>query len=128
MSVVFVSHRLADEVAAQKLAVELRAAGHDVWLDTWEIGLGDSIVAKLNDGLSSAAYVVLCYSSAGTTSPWISREWMSALARQLEGAGVKILPVRLTGGDPPAILADLRYADLTTDWAGGLRVLLAAIR
>lgn len=128
MSAVFVSHRLDDEVPAEKLAAELRAAGHDVWLDTWEIGLGDSIVAKMNDGLSGSAYVVLCYSSLGTTSPWISREWMSALARQLDGAGVKILPVRLTGGDPPAILADMKYADLTTDWAGGLRALLAAIR
>ncbi|SMD24594.1 toll/interleukin-1 receptor domain-containing protein [Lentzea albidocapillata] len=128
MSAVFVSHRIADEVPAEKLAAELRAAGHDVWLDTWEIGLGDSIVAKMNDGLSCSAYVVLCYSSAGTTSPWISREWMSALARQLDGAAVKILPVQLTGGDPPAVLADLKYADLTTDWAGGLRALLAAIR
>ena len=46
----------------------------------------------------------------------MSREWMSALARQIEGAQVRLLPVRLTGGSPPPILADLKYADLVTDW------------
>lgn len=128
MSTVFVSHRLADEDAAERLALELRDRGHEVWLDTWEIGLGDSIVEKMNEGLTGSAYVVLCYSSAGSTSPWMGREWMSALARQLEGTGVRLLPVRLTGGTPPAILADLKYADLTANWAGGIEALCAAIR
>jgi hypothetical protein len=58
----------------------------------------------------------------------MSREWMSALARQLGGAGVIVLPVRLTGGSPPAILADIKYADLTADWDGGVHALCAAIR
>lgn len=128
MSTVFVSHRIADEHPAEQLAEDLRFAGHDVWLDTWEIGLGDSIIGKMDEGLTRSAYVVLCYSSSGSHSSWMSREWMSALARQLDGRGVKVLPVRLTGGEPPAILADLKYADLTTDWAAGLRALLAAIR
>ncbi len=52
---------------------------------------------------------------------------MSSLARQLNGYGVKVLPIRLTGGEPPAILADLRYADLSDDWDKGLRQLLRAL-
>jgi hypothetical protein len=57
----------------------------------------------------------------------MNREWMSVLARQLEGAGVKVLPVRLTGGEPPAILADVKYADLVRDWQRGLDQLCAAL-
>jgi hypothetical protein len=53
---------------------------------------------------------------------------MSALARQLEGHNVRILPVRLTGGGPPAILADIKYADLVRDWDKGVAELLAATR
>jgi hypothetical protein len=128
VATVFISHRIADEAPAELLAKEVRTAGHDVWLDTWEIDLGDSIIGKMDEGLAGSTYVVLCYSSSGSASPWMSREWMSALARQLNGHGVKVLPVRLTGGEPPAILADLKYADLVADWAGGLRALLAAIR
>jgi len=127
MASIFVSHRIADANAAERLAEELRARGHRVWLDFWEIRLGDSIVEKMNEGLRDCSYVVLCYSDAGSTSPWMSREWMSALARQLGGAGVIVLPVRLTGGSPPAILADIKYADLTADWDGGVNALCTAI-
>ena len=53
---------------------------------------------------------------------------MSALARQLDGYGVKLLPVQLTGGEPPAILADVKYADLSKEPSRGLAQLLRAIK
>ena len=118
---------MADTSEAERLANEIRDAHHDVWLDEWEIGIGDSVVRRMNEGLEGAAYVVLCYSSSGVMSQWMSREWMSALALQLEGSGVRLLPVRLTGGEPPAILSDIKYADLVSDWTRGLSQLLKAI-
>ena len=128
MANVFISHRRSDVQQAEQLANEIRDAGHQVWLDEWNISLGDSIVERMNEGLEDATYVVVCYSSSGVMSPWMSREWMSALARQLNGYGVKILPVLLTGGEPPAILADLKYADLVRDWSQGVSELLRAMR
>ena len=128
MANVFISHRKADDQEAEQLATQIRAAGHQIWLDEWDIGLGDSIVEKMNEGLEGATYVVVCYSSSGVTSAWMGREWYSALSRQLNGAGVKLLPVRLTAGEPPAILADLRYADLVKDWSRGVTELLKAIK
>jgi TIR domain len=128
MANIFISHRKNDDVEAERLAKELRLANHQVWLDEWNIGLGDSIVERMNEGLEGATYVVVCYSSSGVTSPWMGREWMSALARQLNGYKIKLLPVLLTGGSPPAILADLRYADLVSDWNKGISELLRAIK
>lgn len=128
MANVFISHRGADSQEAERLSGELRGAGHQVWFDAWEIGLGDSIVGRTNEGLTGAAYVVLCYSSSGVMSPWMSQEWMSSLSRHLSGYGIKLLPVRLTGGDPPAILADVKYADLVADWSNGVAELLRALR
>ncbi len=125
---VFISHRGPDTALAERLANAIRSAGYRVWLDKWEIGVGDSIVERMNAGLEEARYLVLCYSEAGVLSPWMSREWLSALARQLNGVGVKILPVRLSGGAPPPILADIRYADLVRDWDKGLEELLHAMR
>jgi len=58
----------------------------------------------------------------------MNREWMSALANQLEGQGVRLIPVRLTGGELPGILRDLRFADLTRDWDAGVQELLKAIK
>jgi hypothetical protein len=128
MANVFISHRKSDDAAAERLADEIRRAGHVVWFDEWEIKPGDSIVGSMNEGLEAADYVVLCYSSSGVSSPYVAREWMSALARQLGGRLVKILPAVLTGGMPPAILADLKAADLVSDWDGGVKQLLGAIR
>lgn len=128
MASVFISHRGDDTAPALRLAKELRLAGHAVWIDEWTINVGDSIVAKINEGLTGATYVVLCYSSSGVSTPWITREWMSTLARQLSGIDVKILPVMIGGGEAPAILADIKYADLTRDWSDGVAALKAAIR
>lgn len=127
MAGVFISYRTPDVALASRVAREIKAAGHEVWLDAWHIKIGDSIIARINDGLALSTYVVLCYSKHSLDTPWITREWHSALARQLDGFGVKILPVRLKGGNPPPILADLRYADLERDWDLGMAQLLSAI-
>jgi TIR domain len=97
-------------------------------LDEWEIKLGDSIIEKINKGLEGSSYVIVCYSSSGIMSPWMTREWMSTLARQLNTSSVKIIPVLLSGGAPPAILADVKYADLVTDWSRGVSEILVAVR
>ena len=129
MANVFISHRRADTAPAERLSEAIRDAGHQVWLDEWNIGLGDSIVQRMNEGLTGAAYVVVCYSSAGITSSWMSREWMSALSQQLNGKGVKLLPVLLTGpGEIPALLDDIKYADLVADWDRGVAQVLRAVR
>lgn len=128
MANVFISHRGSDTAEAERIATAIRAAGHEVRLDEWELVIGDSVVEWMERGLAGATYVVVCYSDQGVTVPWMGREWMSALARQLNGHGVKLLPVRLTGGEPPALLADIKYADLVKDWPGGVAQLLKAIR
>jgi hypothetical protein len=127
MANVFLSHRKLDATLAERLAGELRAAGHSVWFDEWQINVGDSIVARIEEGLAGSSYLILCYSASGT-SDWVDREWMSALARQLSTRGVKILPALLSGGKPPAILADIKYADLTADWEKGVSDLMRAIK
>jgi len=128
LPVVFISHRKQDDKLAECLAVRIRKSGFQVWFDEWDVYVGDSIVDRVNSGLENAGYLILCYSDAGVLSPWTSREWMSALARQLEGCGVKVLPARLSGGMPPAILADIKYADLVQDWETGVDDLLQAMR
>ncbi len=128
MANVFVSHRGTDIIEAARLAAAIKAAGHSVWLDEWEIGLGDSIVGRIDSGLEGARYLVLCYSSSGIDTPWMTREWHSTLARQLNGHDVKILPVRLTGGQPPPIMTDVKYADLVSNWSKGVSELLRALR
>ena len=128
MANVFISYRKNDVVLAQQLAQEIKnAAHHNVWFDEWEITIGDSIIERMGEGLEGSSYLVLCFSSSGISSNWIGREWMSTLARQLNGQNIKILPVILSGGKPPAILADLKYINLTQNWNDGIKQILLAL-
>ena len=127
MANIFVSYRSSDVDSARQLATEMQARGHSVWLDESQISVGDSIVEKIDSGLEAIQYLILCYSGAGVHSPWMSREWMSTLARQLEGSGVRILPVRFSGGNPPTLLADIKYIDMSADWNLGIEQLHMAL-
>ncbi len=127
MANVFISYRRVDADDARKLGTAIQNAGHEVFLDEWRIEAGDSLVETISRGLGDARYLVLCCSGAGS-SPWVDREWQSFLGRQLGGEDVKILPAVLPGGATPAILADIRYADLAADWDAGVSDLLRAIR
>jgi TIR domain len=126
---VFVCYRGPGAVTAIRLASELRDAGHQVWLDEWEIGLGASIIGRMSEGLGDrAAYLLLCISRNGMDAPWISRDWLATLARRLEGHGVRILPVLLERGSSPRVVPGLPCADLASNWAAGLADLQRALR
>jgi hypothetical protein len=124
---VFISHRGADRVKAECLGEALRDRGHDVWLDAWVVGIGDSVIQKIDDGLAGSQFLILCCSDEASASAWMDREWMSALARQLEGEGIRVLPALLTGGALPSVLADVKFADLAADWFSGVDAICKAI-
>ncbi|WP_327327578.1 toll/interleukin-1 receptor domain-containing protein [Streptomyces sp. NBC_01210] len=124
---VFISHRSTDLTLAAKLSADLRGRGHDVWLDDEKIEAGDSIVKAIETGLTDSTYVILCLSSEGP-SEWTDREWMPTLARQLSGLGVRLLPVFLSGGTLPTILADIKYVDLTREWDRGIELIDSALK
>jgi hypothetical protein len=44
MANVFISHRGDDTGEAERLADEIRRVGHQVWLDVWDIRVGDGAV------------------------------------------------------------------------------------
>src|ERR1017187_7399296 len=58
---VFISHTSSDKSFVRRLAEELRTYNFRVWYDEWEVGIGDSIVEKVFEGLaaSDALIVVL---------------------------------------------------------------------
>jgi hypothetical protein len=59
---VFISHSSKDKPAVERLAVALQERGIQPWLDKWEIGPGDDIVAKINAGLEEASAGLIVFS------------------------------------------------------------------
>ena len=50
---IFLSYATADEHFADKLASDLKAYSESIFYAKWKIQVGDSIVDKINDALSS---------------------------------------------------------------------------
>jgi hypothetical protein len=113
---VFISHRCADADLARRLAEELQKADYNSSLDEWEILVGDSVVERINAGLQTAKYVIVCHSEAGVLSNWMRHEWMPGLARQMDGHRTLPPPIRTpVWCNTSPILADIRYADLVKE-------------
>jgi hypothetical protein len=60
---VFLSHSSKDKAVVRAVAERLRADGLRVWFDEWEIKPGDSIPAKIEEGLEHSRVLVLCMSA-----------------------------------------------------------------
>jgi len=63
---VFVSHSSKDHPPVLALAEAMRSHGIDPWLDHWEIGPRDDIVARINQGLHEAdAGIIILSANTG---------------------------------------------------------------
>jgi hypothetical protein len=60
---VFLSHSAKDKAVVRPLAERLRADGLKVWFDEWLLKPGDSIPAKIEEGLEHSRVLVLCMSA-----------------------------------------------------------------
>jgi WD40 repeat protein len=118
----FLSHSGEDGHAAQDLAVQLRAAGLDVWLDIERLQPGDLWQQKIGEGLRDAA-AVLIYIGRSGVARWVDFEVQLALDRRAKNAAFRVVPVLGPESDPDALpdflklfqWIDLRDPATTTD-------------
>lgn len=92
---VFLSHYSGDGALASSLQRALTAAGLSVWYDGAEIKLGDSILAKMQEGLQKSRYGLILFTpgflSTSTGFRWVEVE--AYLAEQLASGRTSILPL-----------------------------------
>ena len=90
---IFLSHSAKDKDFALRLATDLTQAGLKVWLDQWHIQPGDSFAQAIDQALSRSRFLVILMSPDYFQSAWTQQEWQSALAAELAGTQVKLIPV-----------------------------------
>jgi TIR domain len=104
MKDVFLSHAAADkEGFVRPLARELDALGVSYWLDEAEIGWGERIAERINDGLKQSRFVVAFISETFVGRRWTETELFSALFRETSYGITVVLPIVV--GDPRRVLA-----------------------
>jgi hypothetical protein len=91
---VFISHASEDKAdVAGPIAEGLEAAGWQVWLDQYELTVGDSLFQRINDGLARSRCGVVVLSKSFFAKHWPKQE-LDALAAKESASGAKvILPV-----------------------------------
>jgi hypothetical protein len=124
---VFITYNHKDEEFAERLAIELVRRDIKVWKDSWRIGVGDSLIQKVQEGLEGARFFCVILSRNSLGSEWVKREITAALLREIEDRKVMILPIVVDDSRLPLLLRDKLYADFRAGFDEGLRSLLAAL-
>ena len=92
---VFLSHSAKDKSVVRPLAERLRKDGLKVWLDEEQIKPGDSIPAKIEEGLEHSRVLVLCMSANAFGSDWAQLEAGTFRFRAPLNKERRFIPLRL---------------------------------
>lgn len=124
---VFISYSHQDKEFVDKLAAHLVKNNAHVWVDTWELNVGDSILSKVQEAIQYASALLVVLSSASVQSEWCKKELSAGLMRELEEKRVIVLPVRLDDCEIPMFLREKMYADFRTNFDVGLKAVVDSI-
>lgn len=124
---VFISYSHADSDFVDALAANLVSNKARVWIDKWELNVGDSILDKVQEAIQDSSALLVVLSSASVSSSWCRKEINAGLMRELEEKKVFILPILLEQCEIPLFLKEKMYADFTKNFDNGLASVLEAI-
>ncbi|MGA7617535.1 MAG: toll/interleukin-1 receptor domain-containing protein [Thermoanaerobaculia bacterium] len=106
----FMSYFSGDADFARRLEHDLGLREINIWRDEHEIEIGDSLSAKIQEGLQNSYSMLIVLSPEALSRPWVNEELRAAYALRL-GSDFKIFPVLHKECTVPLFLADYRYAD-----------------
>jgi hypothetical protein len=124
---VFISHSHQDKDFVDKLATHLIKANAHVWVDRWEIKVGESILNRVQNVIDGASAVLFVLSKASVKSEWCKKELSAGLMRELEEKSTIVLPVLLEKCQIPPFLKEKKYADFTKNFDTGLKDIVDGI-
>jgi hypothetical protein len=116
---VFISHTKSDKDFARHLAKDIQSLGFSVWLDEWEIRLGDSLIERIEEGIEESQWMIVILSPKSVKSEWVLRELHSGLTKEIGSKKVFVLPVLCKKVTLPNFLRDKFYADFTDSYEYG---------
>jgi hypothetical protein len=90
---VFVSHASEDKASvARPLALALESHGVSVWLDDFELRIGDSLRRKIDHGLARSRFGVVVFSKSFFAKGWPQYELDGIVSRSVSGEQT-LLPI-----------------------------------
>jgi hypothetical protein len=114
---VFLTHNTADKDIVEAIGGFLTKQGISVWIDTWRMTAGDSLIEKIGEGIEGSDKLVVCLTPNSVDSNWVRKEVATGLVMELaeeKGLGEKfVVPALLVPCKVPIMLRDKLYANFT---------------
>ena len=117
---IFLSHSYRDRIVAADLACDLNFCSTDVWLDQWELQIGQSLTDEIAKAMAASRYIAILITGNYNKSVWTKAEYKKALSREQREGQTVMLPLLLGEAELPDFLEDRIYVDLRTDYFSGL--------
>lgn len=124
---VFISYSHINKDFVDKLAMQLVQRNVNVWLDRWELSVGDSIIDKIQEAVDGASALLVILSKASVASEWCKKELSAGLLRELEEKRVVVMPVMLEECEVPVFARGKMFADFRSDFDVGLQAVSEGI-
>ena len=124
---IFISYSHKNKEFVDRLAMQLVARNVNVWVDRWELNIGDSLIDKVQEAVEGSSALLVILSKASTESEWCKKELSSGLLRELEEKRVVVMPVLLEDCDIPIFARGKMYADFRSNFDDGLRTVVEGI-
>jgi hypothetical protein len=90
---IFISHSSRDKAAALTLASTLNFCAIDVWLDDWELEVGQSLTDELAKAMIDSRFIAILITENYNKTVWTKAEYKKALAREQSEQRIVMLPL-----------------------------------
>jgi hypothetical protein len=107
----FLSHSSRDGEWVSQFAQDLNVCGVDVWLDAWELRVGDDLHQRIAEAIALSKFVAVAVSARFDQSKWTKGEVSQALAREKAEDRTIVLPLLIEDVAPPAVLGSKKFLD-----------------
>jgi TIR domain len=124
---IFISYSHKEKVFVDRLATQLVRRNVNIWLDRWELSVGDSLVERIQEAVDGASALLVILSKASVSSEWCNKELSAGLLRELEERRVVVMPVMLEDCKVPVFARGKMFADFRTDFDVGLQAVIEGI-
>jgi hypothetical protein len=124
---IFISYSRVDKAFVDKLAGHLVQHNANVWIDSWELNVGDSLIQRIQQAIQDSSALVIVLSKASVASEWVKKELGAGLIRELDEKRVLVLPVLAEDCEIPMFLREKVYSDFRTDFDSGLKTLVESL-
>ncbi len=115
----FISHSSLDNAFAIKLVEELKKE-NEVWIDLWNMDIGDKLPLKIERGIDNAKEFVVILSKNSLKSRWVQYEFNMALIKSIEDMNYRVVVIRIDDCEVPLRFKPFLYIDSPGDEKGAI--------